>query len=193
MSCLSCVTKRVDALELALAAQEVAEAHLGALAVEVAVEVEQVGLEQRVVGMLVERRATPEVDRARVHLAVGPLVPAGIHTSAGRHTWLGTSTLAVGTPSKRPRWSPRTTLPRTSYGRPSIDAARSTSPPASARRIAVLLTGSSTPSSRSTSSSGIDVEVEATPELAQQRDVALAIAAEVEVLADHDRRRRQAR
>ena len=38
-------------------AQEVGELDLGRLAVEVAVEVEQVRLEQRVVGVLVERRA----------------------------------------------------------------------------------------------------------------------------------------
>ena len=55
--------ERLDAVELALAAQEVDEPHLGPLAVEVAVEVEQVGLEQRVVGVLVERRPPAEVDR----------------------------------------------------------------------------------------------------------------------------------
>ena len=60
--------ERVDAGELALAAQEVGEPDLGPLAVEVAVEVEQVRLEQRVVGVLVERRPAPEVDRARVAL-----------------------------------------------------------------------------------------------------------------------------
>ena len=56
----------VDAVELALAAQEVLEADLGLLAVQLAVEVEQVRLEQRVVGVLVERRPPPEVDGARV-------------------------------------------------------------------------------------------------------------------------------
>ena len=38
---------RLDAVELALAAQEVGEANLDLLAVEVVVEVEQVRLEQR--------------------------------------------------------------------------------------------------------------------------------------------------
>ena len=54
----------VDAVELALAAQEVGEAHFGALAVQVALEVEQVGLEQRMIGVLVERRPPP---RLRAH------------------------------------------------------------------------------------------------------------------------------
>src|SRR5215213_6640322 len=51
--------QRVDAVELALAAQEVHEPHLGPLAIEIVGEVEQVGLEQRVVGVLVERGAAP--------------------------------------------------------------------------------------------------------------------------------------
>jgi hypothetical protein len=58
--------QRVDALELALAAQEGLEPDPRGLAVEVVVEVEQVGLEQRVVGVLVERRPPPEVDGAGV-------------------------------------------------------------------------------------------------------------------------------
>ena len=43
---LELLDQRVDAVELALAAQEVGELHLGRLAVQVAVEVEQVRLEQ---------------------------------------------------------------------------------------------------------------------------------------------------
>ena len=51
---------RLDPVELALAAQEVGEANLDVLAVQVAVEVEEVGLEQRRLGVLVERWATAE-------------------------------------------------------------------------------------------------------------------------------------
>ena len=65
-SSLSWATIASIAVELALAAQEVGEADLGLLAVQVAVEVEQVGLEQRRLGVLVERRAAAEVDRTRV-------------------------------------------------------------------------------------------------------------------------------
>ena len=72
---------------------------------------------------------------------------------------LGTSTLAVGKPSSRPRWSPRTTTPRASNGRPSISAASSTWPPASARRMAVELIGSSTPSLARQQLERLDVEV----------------------------------
>ena len=86
---LQLADQRIDAVELALAAQEVGEAHLGPLAVEVAVEVEQVRLEQRVVGVLVERRPPAEVDRARVHVAVGPLVPAGVHAVGGQADGVG--------------------------------------------------------------------------------------------------------
>jgi hypothetical protein len=145
-SCLQLRDERVDAVELALAAEEVGEPHLRPLAVEVALEVDQVGLEQRAVGVLVEGGAPAEVDRARVHVAVGRSYHPAYTPSAGRHTRFGTSTLAVGKPSSRPRWSPVTTVPRASNGRPSIAAANSTLPPASARRMAVLLTGSSTPS-----------------------------------------------
>ena len=65
-------------------------------------------------------------------------------------------------------------------------AASSTSPPARARRIAVLLIGSSMPSSRSTSVHRVDDEVVVGAVLLEQADVALAVAAEVEVLADDD-------
>ena len=112
---------RLDAVELALAAQEVGEAHLGLLAVEVVVEVEEVGLEQRVLGVLVERRAPPEVDRARVRRR-----RRAARTSRRRRRRpactpsSGTWTLAVGNPSRRPRWSPITPSPRTSCRRPSM-------------------------------------------------------------------------
>ena len=87
--------ERVDAVELALAdAGSWLKRTRAALAVEVAVEVEQVGLEQRVVGVLVERRPAAEVDGARVDDAVGPLVPAGVdavggHADGVRHLDVG--------------------------------------------------------------------------------------------------------
>jgi hypothetical protein len=82
----------VDAVELALTAEELGEADLGGLAVEILVEVEEMRLEQRVIGVFVERRAPPEVDRTGVGLARRALAPAGVDT-VGR---AGTA-----------RWSPR--------------------------------------------------------------------------------------
>ena len=65
--------------EALLVAEELHELDLGLLAVEVAVEVEQVGLEQRLLGVLVERGPPPDVDGARVPLAGGhPGVPPGV-------------------------------------------------------------------------------------------------------------------
>ena len=60
------------------------------------------------------------------------------------------------------------------------------SPPASARRIAVLLTGSSTPSARAISAIGSTSKSDSCAELAQQVDVAVAMTPEVEVVADDD-------
>ncbi len=51
--------------------------------------------------------------------------------------------------------------------------------------MAVELTGSSTPSGRSTSATGCTSKSSVGTELAEQRDVALPVATEVEVLADH--------
>ena len=134
----------VDAVELALAAQEVLEADLGLLAVEVAVEVEQVRLEQRVVGVLVERRPPAEVDRARVDARRRAARtgrrrrrrPAGTPSWAPRRWRSGSrSGGRAGRPRRRCR-APR------GAGR-ACAAASSTSPPASARRMAVQLIGSS--------------------------------------------------
>ena len=178
--------ERVDAVELALAAQEVAEADLGLLAVEVAVEVEQVGLEQRVVGVLVERRAAAEVDRARCTRPSGRSYHPAYTPSAGMHTEFGTSTLAVGKPSRRPRWSPITTLPRTSCGRPSmlgrhLDVATGEGPPD--RRAADRLLDAVVARDEI---DGLDDEVVIDAVRLEQAHVAVAVAAEVEVLADDD-------
>ena len=68
---ISDVTERFDPVELALGAQEVDELDAGRLAVQVGVEVEQVGLEQRVVGVLVERGAPAKVDGAAMTRPIG--------------------------------------------------------------------------------------------------------------------------
>ena len=60
-------------------------------------------------------------------------------------------------------------MPRASNGRPSSRAATSTSPPASARRMAVDETGSSMPSARATSGSGTTSKPASLAEPAQQR------------------------
>src|SRR5687767_11273702 len=57
--------ERVDGLEALLTAEAPHEADPGPLAVQVAVEVEQVGLEQRRVSVRVEGRAPAEADGGR--------------------------------------------------------------------------------------------------------------------------------
>src|SRR3546814_19059988 len=56
--------------------------------------------------------------------------------SEGRAMAPGTATFAVGNPIVRPRASPCSTMPRTSYGRPRSRLAVATSPAAKALRIA---------------------------------------------------------
>ena len=58
--------------------------------------------------------------------------------------------------------------------------------------MAVELTGSSTPSATLQQVDRFDVEAGLETDLAEQVDVALTVATEVEVLADHDRRRGEA-
>ena len=188
--------ERVDAVELALAAQEVGEADVGLLAVEVAVEVEQVGLEQRVVGVLVERRSAPEVDRARVDARRRAARTsrrtrrrrAGRRRSAPRRWRSGTR--AGGRAGRR-----STTVPRASCGRPSmrgrqLDLAAGQGP-ADGRAADRLVDAVA---ARSTSADRVDVEVE----LARRAPRAGATLPsrwlpEVEVVADDDDRAPPAR
>ena len=79
MSCLSWAMRASMPSNLRSLRRKRLEAHAGRLAVEVAREVEQVGLEQRVVGVLVERRPPAQVDGARVDRPVRADVPAGVH------------------------------------------------------------------------------------------------------------------
>ncbi len=67
--------------------------------------------------------------------------------SAGMAVCGRVSTLAVGNPSSRPRWAPRTTTPSTRCGRPRISRAPSTSPSATSRRVRVEENGSPPPAS----------------------------------------------
>src|SRR5260221_7792052 len=60
------VLERVDRVEPHLAPEPGRDAHPGLLAVEVTVEVDEVGLDQEEAVLLVERRASPDVDRRRV-------------------------------------------------------------------------------------------------------------------------------
>ena len=101
----------------------------------------------------------------------------------------GTATLAVGNPSSGPpRPSPRTTGPRTSWGRPSSAAAASTSPSASRVRMRVDETGSRAVAGERHPD---DLEAVLGPEPAQELDVAPAAVPEVEVLPHHDQARLQ--
>ena len=62
-----------DSVETALAAQEVSERHPAKLAVEIPVEIDQVGFEQGMLSVEVERRAPPDVYRTGVARPVGAL------------------------------------------------------------------------------------------------------------------------
>ena len=73
-----CSTRASTRVEALLAAEPLDEPDLGRLAVEVAVEVEEMGLEQRHLGVHVEGRAAPERDRGRPLHAVGVDVRAGV-------------------------------------------------------------------------------------------------------------------
>ena len=160
------------------------------LVVQVAGEVEDVALEQRGVGLLVERGAAPEGHGGREDRAVGPLEPAGVdavgrqqdlarHGDVGRgEPELATPLVAVGDQAShlvRPaehgvgpveiaaraaRCGSRWTRPGPP-GRPAGRPAPTRSMPATANPCSLA-------------------------ELGQQGDVALALVAEVEVLADHD-------
>ena len=78
-------TDGIDAIELPLTPQEVRELNARLLAVEIASEVDEVCLEQRDIGVLVERRTATEVHRTRVTVAIRADVPPGVYT-IGRQT-----------------------------------------------------------------------------------------------------------
>ena len=116
----------------------------GLLAVEVAGEVEQVGLHQQVAVGPVEGRAAAHRD-GRLPARTRPAARTSRRRcpAPGRQMPAGTATLAVGNPSSvPPRWSPWTTAPRTWWGRPSSAAASSTRPAATRLRIRVDEMGS---------------------------------------------------
>ena len=136
------VDQVVDRLEAHLAAQVGDELDPGRLAVEVAVEVEEVGLQQGQVGFLVEGGPPPEGQGGRPADPVGPQVPAGVDAVGGqgdqlRHGHVGGREAQLAGPAGRPR----VTTPRTWWGRPSRAAASSTAPAASSSRIRVDDTG----------------------------------------------------
>ena len=65
----------LNAIEFSLTAKKMSEPHTCRLAIQVVIEVEQMSLEQRVVGVFVEGRPPAEIDRARVNIATRSLVP----------------------------------------------------------------------------------------------------------------------
>ena len=72
---LQLADERFDAVEAALAAEEFREGDRARLPVEVAVEINQVGLQQRNRGVEVKRRPSPDVQRAGVARPVRTLQP----------------------------------------------------------------------------------------------------------------------
>ena len=142
--CIWAISASTDS-KRASPAHPAGEGDPGRLAVEVAVEVEEVGLDQhRGRARLVEGRSPAHVDRGRAGLAVGAAEVAGVHAVGrqgdvvghghvgGREPQLGAApAVARGPPGRAPR-----------AGRPSRRAASSTSPAASRARIRVEETGS---------------------------------------------------
>jgi hypothetical protein len=66
-------------IKLALATQEVLKRHTYFLTVQIFIKVEQVGLEQRRIGMLKKSWSTTEVDSARVQRTIVALKFSCIH------------------------------------------------------------------------------------------------------------------
>ena len=167
------------------------EANPGRLAVEVIGEVEQVGFQERVVGVLVEGRSAAQVDRTGVDGAVGPHVPAGVH--AVRRVAHGVGHLDVG------RREPEQPPPHVTHDDRSPCLVETPQQP---RRHVHLSAGERPangcgadglvdPVGSVDQGDGLDLEVELLPELAQECDVAFTVTPEVEVLADHHRPRGQ--
>jgi hypothetical protein len=123
------------------------------LAVEVVVEVEQVGLEQGVVGVLVNVGRRPRLMAQAWMDPSGRRYQPAYTPSAGWHMAFGTSTLAVGKPRRRPRLSPVTTGPAPRRGGRAagsdVDLTAGQRSPDGRRAD-----GSSTPSGRSTRLTG---------------------------------------
>ena len=75
--------ERVDPREPNLLAEPVGDLHSCVLAIEVAIEVDEVCLDEEETVLVVERGATTDVDRGRMRQPVGAHVPAGVHAVAG--------------------------------------------------------------------------------------------------------------
>ena len=168
------------------------EPHLGQLAVQIAVEPQQIGLEQGVRLVGVERRPAAEREGSRMHRTIpdARTTPRRCRRRGGAIPG-GTATFAVGKPSWRPRRSPSTTGPRTSWWRPSIAVAGRRSPRASAWRIAVDDTASRSPVGV-TNPRGSTSKPCVAPIASEHLDVAAALVPEVEVLTDDETPRVQA-
>ena len=109
------------ALEDLLVTEARPELHDEPPAVQIAVEVQEVGLDPALGAAVV--RVRPDRDRSAMLERLARVDPVARPASCG-----SIAMFAVGYPSVPPRWSPATTVPSSSKGRPSIRAAPSRSP-----------------------------------------------------------------
>src|ERR1700722_6332857 len=173
----------IRAGETLFVAQPVHKGDLGRLAVEVPVEVEEVRLEHRG-NHIVEGGSASEGHRGAVDRAVGPLVPAGVD-ALGRHGHIG-GYIDVGGGKAEQRSPPARASPD--------DAAHLMRSPENLGRLSYRAPGDelSDPGGGHDLSPTVvlqahadDIEAVSGAHLGQQRDVALAAMAEVEVLTHH--------
>jgi hypothetical protein len=164
----------------------VSKTNFSGLALEVAIEVEEVSFEQRRIRVLVERRTPTEVDRACMDFSGGSLVPARIHP-IGRQA-KAVENLDVG------RWEAEqpATLVALHYRAPGLELA--TEHGVGPRDVAPC---ERAPNGRAADRlvdvvgpwqqlERFDVEVSLHADLAEEFDIAVAATAEVKVFADND-------
>ena len=128
----------LDRVELHLAPEEPDEPHPDGLVVQVALEVEEVGLEQADVGLGVEGRAAAQRQGGRPDGAVGPLEPAGVDAVGRQQDLAGHGHVGGGEAelaARARRRGRRCPAPRGADR--ASPSARSRSPSTSAWRMAV--------------------------------------------------------
>ena len=186
------MTERVNAVELSLATEEGSKPHLRVLAVEVALEVEQVGLKQRMIAVGVKGWASTKIYGAMVHRPIGPLVFPGVHAVGGQTDLIGNLNIGRRKAQQTPALIARDDHPAT-FERSAKHACcnLNLSPgkgAANCCRADRLRDSIAAFNQRQ----ALDVETFALAKLGEKRHVAASVVPEVKVLADHDGLGRQA-
>src|SRR5918996_899355 len=178
----------LDRVELPVLPDAGHEPHLHVLVVQVAVEVEQVRLEQADVGLHVEGGPAPQVDGAGVDRAVGALEPAGVDAVGGqqdvaghrdvrgREPQLAAPLVAAG------HHTPHLVVPaQQAVGRGHLALDQGVADAGRRHKHVLAARAAVGPDQLQ----ALDLEPQLGAQLAQQRHVAGAPVPEVEVLAHH--------